>query len=340
VGGDVVDTAVPATYVVTYNVSDAAGNAAVEQTRTVIVGPGTPSPTIDFSAFSIDPFGRNDVNSTFAVEDGGASLRVTGNGWKKIDLPTVITPDTVIEFDYASSAQGEVQGIGFDTNLSVSSGFTFKVHGTQGWGNRAFDSYEGPGVTHYKIPVGRYFTGSFDYLVFVNDHDVSNPTGESWFSNVEIYEQPPLSNYTVDFLEEPVGPFGGNDVNSTMSIEDGGASLRVTGNGWKQVAVVTEITPDTVLEFDYSSTAPGEVQGIGFDNDQGASRNRIFKVYGTQRWGIATYATYVGPGVTHYTIPIGQFYTGTFKYLVFANDHDVASPTGESLFSNVTVTTP
>ena len=124
-------------------------------------------------------------------------------------------------------------------------------------------------MTHYKIPVGRFFTGSFDYLVFVNDHDVSNPTGESWFSNVEIYEQPPLSNYTVDFLEEPVGPFGGNDVNSTMSIEDGGASLRITGNGWKQVALVTEITPDTVLEFDYSSTAPGEVQGIGFDNDQG-----------------------------------------------------------------------
>ncbi|MCP5010127.1 MAG: DUF5011 domain-containing protein, partial [Aestuariibacter sp.] len=37
-GGDTVDTAVEGTYVVTYDVSDAAGNAATQVTRTVIVG--------------------------------------------------------------------------------------------------------------------------------------------------------------------------------------------------------------------------------------------------------------------------------------------------------------
>ncbi len=37
VGGDVVDTDTPGTYVITYNVSDSLGNAAVEVTRTVIV---------------------------------------------------------------------------------------------------------------------------------------------------------------------------------------------------------------------------------------------------------------------------------------------------------------
>lgn len=37
VGGDTVDTSTPGTYIVTYNVSDAAGNAAEEVTRTVIV---------------------------------------------------------------------------------------------------------------------------------------------------------------------------------------------------------------------------------------------------------------------------------------------------------------
>lgn len=37
IGGDTVDTSTPGTYIVTYNVSDAAGNAAEEVTRTVIV---------------------------------------------------------------------------------------------------------------------------------------------------------------------------------------------------------------------------------------------------------------------------------------------------------------
>ncbi|MEM6641850.1 MAG: family 16 glycosylhydrolase [Bacteroidota bacterium] len=40
IGGDVVDTNVEETYVITYNVSDAAGNAAEEVKRTVIVGAG------------------------------------------------------------------------------------------------------------------------------------------------------------------------------------------------------------------------------------------------------------------------------------------------------------
>ncbi|MGB0525692.1 MAG: immunoglobulin-like domain-containing protein, partial [Flammeovirgaceae bacterium] len=47
VGGDVVDTSTEGTYTITYNVSDAAGNAATEATRTVNVGPAVLFP-IDF----------------------------------------------------------------------------------------------------------------------------------------------------------------------------------------------------------------------------------------------------------------------------------------------------
>lgn len=46
VGGDTVDTNTAGTYVVTYNVSDAAGNAAQEVTRTVTVNPDTTIPVI------------------------------------------------------------------------------------------------------------------------------------------------------------------------------------------------------------------------------------------------------------------------------------------------------
>ena len=46
IGGDTVDTNIPGTYSVTYNVSDAAGNAAVEVTRTITINPDTTPPII------------------------------------------------------------------------------------------------------------------------------------------------------------------------------------------------------------------------------------------------------------------------------------------------------
>ena len=42
---------------------------------------------------------------------------------------------------------------------------------------------------------------------------------------------------------------------------------------------------------------------------------------------------YYVTGGDHYVIPVGQFYTGTFDRLFFVNDHDVASPNAESVFS-------
>ena len=161
------------------------------------------------------------------------------------------------------------------------------MHGTQAWGIRDFDAYQPTAVTHYKIPVGAFYTGTYDFLIFANDHDVTPGTAESWFSNVKVYEEPAATDYTVDFSAVQVLPFGSNDVNSTMAVEDGGASLRITGNGWKKLPIRTEVTPDTVLEFDFSSPAQAEVQGIGFDNDEGITSGQTFRVYGTQNWGIA-----------------------------------------------------
>jgi hypothetical protein len=148
-----------------------------------------------------------------------------------------------------------------------------------------------------------------------------------------------LSAYTVDFSVQPVESYGaGQDVSSTVSIEDAGGSLRITGNGWKKIAIPTVLTADSALEFDFSSTSQGEIHAIGFDTDNVLSFDQTFRLYGTQPWGLADYATY-GGGVTHYRIPVGQFYTGTFDYLFFAMDDDAATA-AESLFTNVAITTP
>ena len=44
---------------------------------------------------------------------------MVGNTWKKLGLTYTLTPDTVLEFDFASSQQAEVHAIGFDTDDTV-----------------------------------------------------------------------------------------------------------------------------------------------------------------------------------------------------------------------------
>ena len=91
-----------------------------------------------------------------------------------------------------------------------------------------------------------------------------------------------------------------------------------------------------MLEFDFESTLQGEIHGIGFDEDNSPSADRIFRVYGTQNWGIGDYDDYPGSGIKQYKIPVGQYYTGTGMNLVLANDRD--SGVGiNSTFSNIRV---
>ena len=118
---------------------------------------------------------------------------------------------------------------------------------------------------------------------------------------------------------------------------DAGATLVLTDNTWRQTDQTFVITTNTVLEFDFQSNVQGEVHGIGFDEDaDGFNADRIFKLYGTQSWGITDFETYAGGGQVHYQIPIGLYYTGSTMRLVFANDLDVGSGS-DSRFSNVRI---
>ncbi len=116
----------------------------------------------------------------------------------------------------------------------------------------------------------------------------------------------------------------------------------MVGNTWKQVVLNAPytVTADTVLTVTFSSGAQGEIHGIGFDTDNGISANRTFQLYGTQTWGHpdATDTTRRRTGRPTRS-RWGACYTGTFPRLIFAMDHDVANATGESVFSNISITT-
>lgn len=179
---------------------------------------------INFNDYTIGHYGDDsDADGTVTVEDGGATLHIEGNRWVQIGFDYTVTPDTVIEFDFQSTVQGEHHGFGFDNNLAFSAMTTFKLYGTQDFGHDDFDNYgddSAGAVKHYKINVGDYFASPppFQYLFFSNDNDVANPTNNSFFSNVLVYEELP-----------PAAPEANHDA-FTVAEDSGTTTLDVLGN--------------------------------------------------------------------------------------------------------------
>ena len=144
---------------------------------------------------------------------------------------------------------------------------------------------------------------------------------------------------TIEFEESSLQFYQGNGVETPNNIEvlHGGNTLRLWGNIWRAIDFNYQITPHTILEFDFSSSVEGEIHAIGFDTNLSANPQNAFKVHGSQPWGIQDYDNYdPADGTTHYRIPVGEHYTGSHDYLFFASDDD-ADVIGESVFSNVRV---
>ena len=182
---------------------------------------------------------------------------------------------------------------------------------------------------------------SFDTAAILN-----TPTGIDSFtiSNLQIHHSPVIQSEFINFNDYSILSYGDSqDIGGSADIEDGGATLHLTGNVWKCIQRPYTITPDTVLEFDFQSSVEGEEHSLGMDNNLVFQPDNRIKLYGTQPGSgtgiIVDFNNYISyaPNTRHYVIPIGQYYTGLMEYLFFVNDHDSPSPTAESIYSNVMI---
>ncbi|MFP4313054.1 MAG: cadherin-like domain-containing protein [Alphaproteobacteria bacterium] len=167
----------------------------------IAVSDGAPT-TIDFTAVTISPYdaggagdGQGSTTTDFQVSSDGSVLTLYGNAWKKISLPMTLTADTVLTFDFRSTREGEIHGIGFDNNDSITDGVSAYTFFGSDSSNALFDdsyaSYSlGDGWTRYEIPVGADFTGAVSDLFFMADDDGS-ADAVSQFRNVSVYEADP-----------------------------------------------------------------------------------------------------------------------------------------------------
>lgn len=173
---------------------------------------------LNFNDFTINSFSNQDASGVYAIGNSGASLTLTNNTWKYISMNYTITANTVIEFEFSSTSEGEIHGVGFENDNTLTSTRYFKVHGTQNYGITNYDNYAG-GTKKYVIPVGDSYTGSADRLVFINDHDTGSGN-TSTFSNVKIYEGScGASLVAVESFGTRIDTLGDQDEDAFTSVE-------------------------------------------------------------------------------------------------------------------------
>jgi len=122
----------------------------------------------------------------------------------------------------------------------------------------------------------------------------------------------------------------------------GARQIEITGNGWIMIDLTSvDIAADTRLSLDFSNSVEGEIHGVGFDIDDSVNPDSCFQFAGSQDWGDQNLNDYdpERPTVKHYDIPVGQYYTGTYRYLYLVHDDD-ANIGAVATFANLRIYTP
>ncbi|WP_158447899.1 M36 family metallopeptidase [Aquimarina longa] len=220
---------------------------------------------LDFNDYQITAFATQDRAGDFSIQNAGAGLSLQNNTWKYISLNYTVTTNTVIEFEFSSTSEGEIHGVGFENDNALTSSRYFKVHGTQNYGVTNFDNYTS-GTKKYVIPVGDFYTGSMDRLVFINDNDAGSGN-TSIFSNVKIYE----GSCNGVAPSEIAARFGKMTPTLGNEDENGLSSIRISPNPLDKGNLLKVTIPNgKLLDTSYSITnIMGQVVGKGTLNTNG-----------------------------------------------------------------------
>ena len=147
--------------------------------------------------------------------------------------------------------------------------------------------------------------------------------------NINVNTIDPGSNLTGDFLSNiKTSNFSGytSGGNGTVQVGQDGSTIQLSGNIWTKIDLPYNVTPYTVLEFQFRSDVMGYDHEIGFDNDSNYwntdwNKPTGFKLYGAENWSGWNSAlnNYSGTEWKSYSVNIGQLYTGAIQYLFFNN---------------------
>jgi len=234
------------THIISASVTDIGGLEGSDAISVTISPMGLPD-VIDWNTMSTVAYSNQDNTGTFEVQDGGLTFFMEGNRWRRTTDTFTITPFTLLEFEFQSDSQGEIHGIGFDEDDTLTNDLRiFRIYGTQNWSGDInwTPAYSGSGTFEsFTIPVGQYYTGSGFYLVLVNDKDSGTLDNTGRFRNMRIYEDaPPPGSCTVETDFEIGGANGW--VNSAASTCSTGSFVVGTPTEVVNGGVTTQLAGD------------------------------------------------------------------------------------------------
>ncbi|MGD9130118.1 MAG: DUF2341 domain-containing protein [Candidatus Bathyarchaeota archaeon] len=196
-------------WVESYNLSTAVVWVSVptipaSSTETIYMYYGNPSATsesnpdytfdvfVDFTRDGVISYGGSsqDVNSAQWEIIDDTILRMWGNNWKATmrSLSVVGDGSQAICFDFKSvGVQGEINGVGLDTDNSISSTLFYQIYGTQTWGLGDHRGYTAAGDWQSYTLVLDNFSGSFNRFTFTNDADGGQAT-DIYYRNVRAIQ--------------------------------------------------------------------------------------------------------------------------------------------------------
>ena len=191
------------THTITASVTDSGGLSGSDAiSLTIQPGGGGCTDCIDWSVTGTVSYSNQDASGNISVEDGGDTAFLQNNTWRRTTQTFNVTANTVLEFEFQSTAQGEIHGIGFEENDTLTDQLRiFQIFGTQIWGGAIQNSIKyttadlGNFVT-FRINVGEFYTGNNLFLVLTNDNDAGSGN-TSRFRNVRVFEQAPAGCSTI-----------------------------------------------------------------------------------------------------------------------------------------------
>ncbi len=117
-------------------------DSAFRNVKVYEIGQAARAKAVDFRNATLTPYARGGRGNNPTVEDNGATLHLVGDTRKKIPFPYAVTKNTVIEFDFRSTMQGNVHGIGLDEDDQILEYQWVQVP----WGDTAHTMSKAPSV--------------------------------------------------------------------------------------------------------------------------------------------------------------------------------------------------
>lgn len=144
--------------------------------------------SINFNLTHFNDYSYQGKNNTVTIVEQGCGVYISDNGWALTEKTYTITEDTVLEFGYIGSGQGNIHGIGFNKNITrLNDKHLFNIFGEEDFG--LFDyRYKTTGTyQEFSIPIGQYFTGEGFHLALGMDQDISN-NAAGYFENIRLIQ--------------------------------------------------------------------------------------------------------------------------------------------------------